>query len=389
MVMRKRLTRLIIVLAGLLAFFFFAVPLLMELALNRVTGTASPAVSEQARALHQKLFVADLHADSLLWGRDLLARGRRGHVDIPRLIEGHIALQSFTVVSAVPNILTMNIERNEVGPTVTLLALAELWPRATWASLKERALYQSRRLHEFADNSGGKFALVKTRDELARYVARRQADKGITAGFLGLEGAQVLEGDAENVDVMFDAGYRMVGLTHFYDNEVGGSAHGMEKGGLTAVGRAVVKRMEARRMFVDLAHASPRLIDDVLSVATRPVLVSHTGVKGTCDNTRNLSDDQLRRIAATGGVIGIGFWETAVCGRDARAIARAVRHATNVAGVNHVGLGSDWDGAVATPFDAAGIAQITDALLAEKFTEAEIEKIMGGNVLRVLESSLP
>jgi microsomal dipeptidase-like Zn-dependent dipeptidase len=346
-------------------------------------------VSEQARALHQKLFVADLHADSLLWGRDLLARGGRGHVDIPRLIEGNVALQSFTVVSAVPNILTMNIEHNEVGPTVTLLALAERWPRATWRSLKERALYQSRRLHEFAANSGGKFTLIKTREELARYVARRQSEHGITAGFLGLEGAQVLEGDAANVDVMFDAGYRMMGLTHFYDNEVGGSAHGVGKGGLTDVGREVVKRMEARRMFIDLAHASPRLIDDVLSLATRPVLVSHTGVKGTCDNTRNLSDDQLRRIAATGGVIGIGFWETAVCGRDARAIARALRHAANVAGVDHVGLGSDWDGAVATPFDAAGVVQITDALLAEKFTEAEIEKIMGGNVLRVLESSLP
>lgn len=388
--MRKVIARLSLALAVFLGLFFFAVPPLVEKSLNRVAGAPQPSASEQARELHRRLFVADLHADSLLWGRDLLARGSRGHVDVPRLVEGQVALQAFTVVSAVPNILTMNIERNDgPGPTVTLLALAGRWPRATWGSLKERALYQSRRLHEFAAGSGGRLTLIKLRGDLARYAARRRDDPAITAGFLGLEGAQVLEGEAGNVDAMFEAGFRMVGLTHFYDNEVGGSAHGAEKGGLTEVGREVVRRAEARRMLIDLAHASPRLIDDVLAMATRPVLVSHTGVRGTCDNTRNLSDDQLRRIAATGGVIGIGFWDTAVCGQDARSIARAIRHAARVAGVDHVGLGSDFDGAVATPFDATGLIQITDALLAAGFTEAEVEKIMGGNVFRVLAQALP
>jgi membrane dipeptidase len=388
--MVKKLLRLgLVLLFCSVIFFFVAAPPLVELALNRVTG-APPAVPERARELHRRLFVADLHADSLLWGRDLLERGARGHVDVPRLIEGNVALEAFTVVSAVPNILTMNIERNDgPGPTVTLLALAGRWPRATWGSLKERALYQARRLHEFAAQSGGRLTLIKTRDDLARYVVRRRSQPAITAGFLGLEGAQVLEGDAANVDVMFDAGFRMIGLTHFYDNEVGGSAHGAEKGGLTEVGREVVRRAEARRMFIDLAHASPRLIDDVLALATRPVLVSHTGVRGTCDNTRNLSDDQLRRIAGTGGVIGIGFWDTAVCGADARAIARAISHAAKVAGVDHVGLGSDFDGAVATPFDATGLVQVTDALLVAGFTEEEVGKVMGGNVLRVLEQVLP
>ena len=106
----------------------------------------------------------------------------------------------------------------------------------------------------------------------------------------------------------------MVGLAHFFDNAVAGSAHGVEKGGLTALGRELVAELEARSMIVDLAHSSARTIDDVLSIATRPVVASHTGVRGVADNARNLPDDQLRGIAATGGMVGIGFWPTA-CGR--------------------------------------------------------------------------
>ena len=124
-------------------------------------------------------------------------------------------------------------------------------------------------------------------------------------------------------------------------------------------------------------------------MSTKPVIVSHTGVKGTCNNNRNLSDEQIKGIAKTGGLIGIGYWETAVCGRDAKAIARAIRYTANVAGVEHVGLGSDFDGAVAEPFDTTGLVQITDALIAEGFSADETRMIMGGNVLRVLSLSLP
>jgi len=99
------------------------------------------------------------------------------------------------------------------------------------------------------------------------------------------------------------------------------------------------------------------VISDVLEISTRPVVVSHTGVKGTCNNARNLSDEQLKGIAKTGGIIGIGYWETAVCGRDAKAIARAIRYTANVAGVDHVALGSDFDGAVTEPFDTTGLVK--------------------------------
>src|SRR5262249_55476523 len=103
----------------------------------------------------------------------------------------------------------------------------------------------------------------------------------------------------------------------------------------------------------------------------------------------NLSDEQLRGIARTGGVVGIGVWDTAVCGKDVASIAKAIRYTTNLIGVDHVGLGSDFDGAVATPFDTTGLVQITDALIAEGFTDEEIGKIMGRNVLRLLLENLP
>jgi microsomal dipeptidase-like Zn-dependent dipeptidase len=181
----------------------------------------------------------------------------------------------------------------------------------------------------------------------------------------------------------------MIGLAHFFDNEMAGSAHGVDKYGLTDKGRELVWRMEEKRVFIDLAHASPKTIEDVLRIAAQPVIVSHTGVKATCDNNRNLSDDQLRAIANNGGIVGIGFWDTAVCGNDAAAIARAIRHAADIMGVDHVALGSDYDGAIEAPFDAAGVVQITDALLREGFDEDEIRKIMGENVIRTLQLYLP
>jgi microsomal dipeptidase-like Zn-dependent dipeptidase len=142
-------------------------------------------------------------------------------------------------------------------------------------------------------------------------------------------------------------------------------------------------------MIVDLAHASPQVIDDVLAIATRPVIVSHTGVKGTCANIRNLSDDHLRGIAATGGIVGIGYWDAATCGVDVTAIARAIQYAARVAGVGHVALGSDFDGATTTPFDTTGVELITQTLLESGFSEADVRAVMGENVVRVLRSTLP
>ena len=387
---KKILIALAVILLLLIGAFFFVLPAQLEKRLNVASNPPPYLASERAVELHKKLLVADLHADSLLWNRDLLDHATRGHVDVPRLIEGNVALQSFTIVTKTPYVWKMNIERNDDSTdNITILAIAQRWPTATWSSLTQRALYQAQRLRDTAARSGGRFTLIRTSAELSSYLDRRIAEPRITAGFLGIEGAQALDGNLDNIDVLFEAGFRMMSPSHFFDTDIGGSAHGVDKGGLTDKGKEMIRQMEAKRMIVDVAHASAKTIEDVLAIATRPVFVSHSGVKGTCDNQRNLSDEQLKGIARTGGVIGIGFWDTAVCGTDAKAIARAMRYTANLIGVDHVGLGSDFDGAVVTPFDTTGLVQITDALLAEGFTDEEIGRIMGRNVLRLLIQNLP
>ena len=358
---------------------------------ERMNPTLQPPpyqASTRAERLHASLFVSDLHADSLLWNRDLAQQSAWGHVDVPRLIAGGVALQAFTVVTQVP--LGQNIESNRGDrDELTLLVVAGRWPFATWGSRLERALYQARRLHEHEVASRGQLFIIKTREDLEAYVDLRRTNQAVTAGWLGIEGTQALDGSIASLEPLDRAGFRMISIAHFTDTEFGGSAHGIAKGGLTPMGRELVGQMEARHMLVDLAHASNQTIIDVVAIATKPVVVSHTGVRGTCNNTRNLDDDSLRRIAGTGGVVGIGYWTTAVCGPDADAIARAIRYAVNLVGVDAVALGSDFDGSIAAPFDTRGVVLVTDALVRAGFSELEIRKIMGENVLRVLRQSLP
>ncbi|HVG62540.1 MAG TPA: dipeptidase [Hyalangium sp.] len=356
--------------------------------MNQVYRKKPYTPTKRGAALHAELRIADLHADSLLWSRSLNKRSSEGHVDVPRLIEGNVAVQVFGVVTKTPK--KMNTNRNDdTTDDIQLLAVAQRWPPGTWVSLKARALHQAEKLADAAEDSDGKLVFIRTRPELERFLAEREKDKSKVGALLSLEGTHALEGRAEAVDELHAAGFRMLGLAHFFDNEVSGSAHGAKKEGLTELGRAVVKRMEEKGMTIDLAHSSAKTIEDVLAIATRPIVVSHTGVKGTCDNNRNLSDAQLRAIARNGGVVGIGYWDTATCGKDARTIARAIRHAVSVAGIDHVGLGSDYDGTITAPFDTAGLVELTDALLAEGFGEGEIRKIAGENVLKVLSANLP
>lgn len=332
--------------------------------------------------------VVDLHADALLWDRDLLRSSDRGHVDLPRLVEGGVAFQMFTAVTRVPRGASL-LENADDSDLITPLALLQLWPPATWTSPLRRALHQADKLHGFAARSGGRISVVTTRDQLDALLRGRATGEGTVGALLGLEGAHALEGEAENLDLLHAAGFRMVGLTHFFDNEVGGSAHGLSKGGLTELGVRVVGLMEELGMLVDLAHASAELIEDVTRMATAPVVVSHTGVSGTCPSPRNLPDEALRAVAATGGVIGIGLWPEAICGETPAHWAAAVSHAVDVVGVAHVALGSDWDGAVPAVVDASGTPRLALALRREGFSPDDIRAILGGNALRVFRATLP
>ncbi|WP_324733479.1 dipeptidase [Pseudomonas paeninsulae] len=387
--MRTRTLLLALPLLALIgAGIFFSLPNLLDRRMNSVEAPAPYPASATALQVHDKLFIADLHDDVLLWQRDLLERHSYGHSDLPRMLEAQVGLQVFSTVTKTPR--GMNTQRNGAdSDNITLLAMAQRWPRATWDSLLQRALYQAEKLRLAAANSDGRLVLIRTRGDLAAFLQAWQQDPQRVAALLSTEGLHPLEGQLSNLDRLYDAGFRITGLTHFFDNEVGGSAHGLTKGGLTPFGRQVIKRLQEKSMLIDLAHASRPLIDDVLAMATRPLLVTHTGVEGTCPGPRNLSDKHLQGIAATGGVIGIGYWDTAVCATSVAAIVKAIRYTADKVGVDHVALGSDFNGTVHTPFDVTGLGQLTEALLEAGFSRSEIAAIMGGNVQRLLLASLP
>ena len=381
--------RVLLALALLVLLAFAALPRGVDRALNRVVGPAPPAPSERAAELFARSRVVDLHADSLLWERDLAERASHGQVDLPRLLAGNVALQVFGVVTQSP--LGQNFERNasDAPDVITLLAVLQRWPRATWTSRLARAEHQAGKLAALAAGSGGKLSVIRTGADLRAFLAARAQDPARVAGLLGIEGAQALDGTLAGIDRLFAAGVRMIGLAHFFDNPVAGSSAGAEKTGLSELGREAVARMQTLGIAVDLAHVSPASVSDALAAATRPVVVSHTGVQATCPGPRNLSDDQIRGVAATGGVIGIAYFEGAVCGTGIADIVRAMRHVRELVGADHLALGSDFDGAVTTAFDTTALASIVDGLLADGWSEAEIRGVMGENALRVLAETLP
>ncbi len=377
----RRLPRLAVFLSVLLAFTVAVLNLgvlpWIDRRANAVTDPGPYPVDAASGRLHENAFVADLHADALLWGRDLRRRHDYGQVDLPRLIEGGVDLQVFSVVTRVPR--GLNYHRNSAdSDSLPLLFMASLRPPSTWFDARQRALAQAAELRGLA--SAGAITLVTTRGDLAA--------EGLK-GMLAIEGMHALGNDASALDQFVEAGFRMFGLAHFFDNAFAGSAHGIEKYGLTALGRELIPRLERLGITLDLAHASPAAIRDTLALASRPVVVSHGGVAATCPGPRNLDDVTLRAVARNGGVIGIGYWPGAVCGRDIDAVLRAIRHVIDVAGIDHVGLGSDFDGYVTTPFDTRGLPRLTRALLRAGYTEDAVRAILGGNVRRVLTANLP
>lgn len=347
-------------------------------------------VSPRAQALHDRLVIGDWHSDALLWDRDLLQQADQGHTDIPRLAQGNVAVQVFTTVTKSPRGLNYSRNASDAPDDITPLFIGQLRPFSSWFSLKERALVQAAALRRAAERAPDQVMLIRSAQDLQTLLAAR-ADGAKTVGaILGTEGGHPLEGNIANLQVLYGAGFRLVGLTHFFDNELGGSLHGAggAGSGLSDFGRQVVAEMLDKRMVIDLAHASPQMVRDVLAIpGTRPVL-SHTGIHGHCDSPRNLPDDLVKAIAAKGGVIGIGFWGDVNCGQTPADIAASIRAAITLLGEDAVSLGSDYDGSVDAPFDAAHLAALTQALLDAGLTEDQIAKVMGGNMMRYLAQTL-
>ncbi|HPB21809.1 MAG TPA: dipeptidase [Novosphingobium sp.] len=388
--MRKRVWIPLTIVAVAALGFFGLGPGYLESGLNRVDGKPLAPVSAEARALHKTLQIVDLHSDTLMWDRDPLKQADRGHEDLPRLQGGNVALQLFSSVTKSPR--GQNYDGN-TGDTdnITPLVVAQLQPPRTWTSLLQRSLYHGEKLDRAVAGSSGALGKVDSAASLDALIAARAsgaADKRPVGAMLTIEGLQNLEGKIENLDRLYAAGFRMAGLTHFFDNDVAGSMHGVKKGGLTPLGRKAIAAMEDKGMIVDIAHCSHQCVSEILDMARRPVVSSHGGVQATCKVNRNLTDEEIRGVARTGGVVGIGYWDAAVCDTDPRAAARAMKHVKDLVGVQYVALGSDYDGATTVRFDTGQLVQVTQALLDEGFTPDEIRAVMGGNALRVIRAGL-
>ena len=406
-----------------------------------------PVVGEETRALHDRLFIADLHADTMLWDRDFLVEADYGHVDLPRLMRGNVALQVLAVVTQTPLAGAAPDPRRLTNPNARqcysqgnlnltgLLSVAQFRPSVTWFDLRARACGQIDRLRRFVAESRRRFMrdqsspylmLIETREDLRDLLDSRRAGLPVVGVLLAVEGAHWIGGDGTPVDdgvgELFDAGVRMLAPVHRFDNALGASSEGCDQtAGFTDDGIAFLRAAEDMGVVVDLAHASDFGIDQALNVIRHPVVVSHSGVRRhcgwsysdeNCDFERNLADDQVRNVARFGGVIGIGYWPGAV-GRGLDSIVEAFVHTHDILSADdfvaemreadpdydpfaHMALGSDFDGAVETPFDVGQLILLTQALRDKRtdngtplFSDEAIRMIFGENFLRVLEARLP
>ncbi len=349
--------------------------------MNPVLAHNPYPVSDAAQALHDDLWIADLHADSLLWRRNPAKRHDHGHVDLPRLREGGVEFQIFSAVTKSPRGLNFDGNDADAPDDITRLALAQLWPLGTWNSIYERAAYQAKRLQK-----------LERKGDV--HIVRTAADMDKTDRVLGLlltEGAHPLQGDLEKILWLYNDGYRAMGLQHFFDNELGGSMHGRSQAGLTGFGRAAVRKMRERGIIIDVAHSSVQVVRDVLELTPDPIFISHGGTIAHCPKTtnRNLPDDVLQEIAARGGIIGIGYFSGVICDISPKGIAAAIVDAAALLGPDAVALGSDFDGTVTVSLDTSELAAITDALLKAGMDETTIRKVMGGNAKRFFKENLP
>ncbi|RLA34373.1 MAG: peptidase M19 [Gammaproteobacteria bacterium] len=384
--MKRVLAVICVIVLLALGFMHWILPGKIEDSMNVNLPHEPYVVSDRATKLHNSLFVADLHSDSMLWKRDLRKESSIGHMDLPRLHQGNVALQVFSATTKSPS--GQNYESNEAdSDNITSLAVASFWPVRTWGSIYERAVYQLQKLHKLDQQS--ELTVITSKQQMRSFVAGREnGDSAIAAIYL-IEGAHPLEGKIENLDLLFDQGLRIMGLTHFFDNELGGSLHGISGEGLNEFGRSVIRRANELGLIIDIAHASPQMVEDVLALSTTPVVLSHGGVKGACDTARNLDDSLMVKVANKGGLIGIGFWDAAVCDETPQGVVKAIRYAIDLMGVEHVALGSDYDGGTSVLFNASELAVLTEAMLQANFTEEEIRLVMGENIKQFLLENLP
>jgi membrane dipeptidase len=313
--------------------------------------------------------IVDGHCDTVrlfeLSKRDynFTKQNNRGHIDLPRLRVGSVKLQVFA--------LYIEEEYKPVGSLKRALQLLEL-------------LYRNM---ELCRND---LKLIYSRRDLAELL---QEEK--TGALISIEGGEALEGDIGVLRMLFRLGVRGLGLTWNQENQLAtGVGNGVGGKGLSALGRKVIRELNRLGMIVDLAHINEKGFYDALKVSSKPVIVSHANSRVLCDHPRNLSDDQLRALRDAGGVIGLSFCPDFVDKKRAtveRLLDHFV-HVAEVAGVDHLGFGSDFDGietVIPGLEDVTAMPTLVRGLATRGFSHCEIEKITAKNFLRVLYNVLP
>ena len=358
-------------------------------ALNPITEHSPFETSIDAQQLHETLLIGDWHADSALWSRDLSIDNDHGHVDIPKLQKGNVAIQMFTTVTKSPS--GQNYEKNETNTrdNITALAIVQGWPIRTWTSLYERAVFQSQKIHKLSKENPNDLMLIKSKSDLSVFIKKRKKNSTLIGGLIGTEGSHALDGELENIKRLYDHGFRMMSLHHFFDNKLGGSLHGTTGSGLTPFGVNAIELMQEFEIIIDVSHSSENVVKDVLKLSSRPLVVSHTGFNGHCESPRNISDDLMKSIANKGGIIAIGYWDGAVCDNSPKSVAEALVYGIDLIGENHLSLGSDFDGSITPGFDTSELVAITDWLIKYGATESQIRKIMGENMFLFIQTYLP
>lgn len=390
------------------------------------------------------LFVVDLHADTLLWNRDILTQNTfRGDVDLPRLLQGGIDLQNFTVVTQYPWVPWSSVTddgRDCVSSRgmdgVAWLSLFQGRFLADGFSRKRRALYQADRLERFAEDSRQRhqadptepeLMIVRYREDLDALRDRIENGEPVVGALLGLEGVHWL-GDvdlsaqeiAAEVEELYRAGFRTIALTHRFDNGLAYSSEGCasktDRDGLSEQGKQVLKAAQDLNMIIDVAHASSRSIEAMYTTSgnavaapvTQAVIMSHGGVQGSCEKRckrwRNLSDEDVRTIARNGGVVGIGLWPAAVGDGIASTIDAMLYVETLLRSdpdvrdpCAHISLGSDFDGAVRTSVSSNQMQLLIDEMRRigsagapdSCISESRLADILGENAFRLIRAQLP
>jgi membrane dipeptidase len=382
------------------------------LAATLFLSVSADSISDQAHQLHFSSIVVDTHDDTTQRffsnDFDLGKRNSTGHIDIPRMREGGMNAIFFSIW----------IDGRTLGPPAI-----------------KQALDQIDAVRQNARKYSNELVLARTADDV-----RRAHQQGKIAALMGIEGGHMLGNDIRMVRIYSELGVRYMTLSHFYNDEwADSSTDKPAHNGLTDDGKDIVREMNRQSMLVDISHVSDKTFYDALAVSKAPLIASHSSCRALCNHPRNMTDDMIKALAANGGVIQINYEKSFIdqaykdasdkltggvvavfdqmkkeCGDDPECLNMKINerekqataegklphvsweriidhidHVVKLVGADHVGLGSDFDGASMPDGmeDVSHLPKITEALLRMGYSESDVRKILGENTLRILESA--